>query len=315
MNADRDLERRISDLYAIEGHVRAPDRVLEGALATIDTTRQRRPIIGTPWRLRIMNFYGKFAIAAVAVVAIAAVGFAILRPSGTMPASVGATGQVSPSPSVAVSARPSPTPSPSPAIVSGSATSFVLPEADSPNNGQLLEPGTWRLSAGFPVPVSFDVPDGWAVCSGSSVEQGLCGPEGTNGEHAGISFLIVENVVSDPCGDALADPPVGPSVNDLVTAISNLKGFRATRPVSVTIDGYRGKQFELTAPDSSACGLNTWATANRTNGVGLSEVNVLQIVDVDGVRIMIAGAYFPTAGDSAIRAQIDAFLATVHITR
>ena len=312
MNADRDLERRLSDLYAIEGHVRAPDRVLEGALATIDTTRQRRPFVGTPWRLRTMNFYGKFAIAGAALVAIAAVGFAMLRPSGTTPASVGASGQVSPSPSVAASAKPSPRPSPSPVIVSGSATSFVLPAADSPNNGQLLEPGTWRLAAGFPVSVSFDVPDGWSVCSASSVEQGLCGPEGSNG--ANVAFLNVTNVVSDPCSEALAKPAVGPSVDDLVTAISNLKGFNATKPINVTIDGYRGKQFVVTAPDSSACELKTWATDNRTNGVGLGEANLIQIVDVDGVRVMFAEAYSPWSS-SGPGPEVDAILASMQITK
>jgi len=312
MNADRDLERRISDLYAIEGHVRAPDRVLEGALTTIDTTRQRRPSIGTPWRLRTMNVYGKFAIAGVALVAIAAVGFAMLRSSGSAPANVGASGQVSPSPSVAASARPSPTPSPSPTIVSGSATSFVLPAPDSPNNGSLLEAGTWRTSAGFPVSIAFDVPDGWSACSASVVEQGLCGP---TSDFGGFAVSIVKNVVADPCSETLAKPAVGPSVNDLVRAISKLKGFAATTPIDIRVSGYRGKQFVVTAPTAPLCELKTWATADRTNGVGSGEANVLQILDVDGVRVLIAAAYDPTSDGAGIPAQVDQMLASIQITK
>ena len=46
---------RIADYYATEAPPRAPDRVLEAALATIDTTRQRRALIRMPWRFPIMN--------------------------------------------------------------------------------------------------------------------------------------------------------------------------------------------------------------------------------------------------------------------
>jgi hypothetical protein len=255
-----------------------------------------------------MNFYGKVAVAAVAVVAIGAIGSAILRPTGAAPAGTNAGGQVSPSPSVA-------SPSPSALALSGSELSFVLPDPDSPNNGALLQPGTWRLSAGFPVSIAFDVPDGWAACSASPVEQGLCAPQVNDAANsAGVPFSIIENVVSDPCGADLKRPPVGRSVDDLVTAISHLKGFQVTAPIDLAVDEYRGTQITVTAPASARCELHTWATADRTNGVGLGEANVLQIVDVDGVRVLIAGAYSPTTSAST-RAQLDAILASVQITK
>ena len=90
MNANHELERRIADFYATEAPQRAPDRVLESVLATIDTTRQRRALIRVPWRFPIMNTYAKVAIAAVAVIAVGAVGLAMFRP-GTGPG-VGAPG-------------------------------------------------------------------------------------------------------------------------------------------------------------------------------------------------------------------------------
>ena len=103
MTANDDLERRISDYYAAEVPQRAPDRVLHTALATIDTTRQRRVLVPAPWRFPPMNGFAKVAVAALAVIAIGAVGLAILRPgSGS-----GVGGQPSPSPSA------SPTPDPS----------------------------------------------------------------------------------------------------------------------------------------------------------------------------------------------------------
>ena len=84
MNANHELERRLADFYATEAPQRAPDRVLESVLATTDTTKQRRAVFRLPWRFPIMNSYAKMAIAAVAVIAIGAVGLAVLRP-GTSP--------------------------------------------------------------------------------------------------------------------------------------------------------------------------------------------------------------------------------------
>jgi hypothetical protein len=95
MTANLDLERRLSDFYASEAPQRAPDRVLHEALASIDSTPQRRAFIRAPWRFPTMSSYTKIAIAAVAVLAIGAVGLAALRP-GTSP-DVG--GPVSPRPS------------------------------------------------------------------------------------------------------------------------------------------------------------------------------------------------------------------------
>jgi hypothetical protein len=104
MNADHDLERRIADFYATEAETRAPDRVLESALATIDTTRQRRVLIRVPWRFPIMNTYAKIAIAAVAVIAVAGLGLAMLRPGAG--SGIGAPGPTS-SPTVTPSPDPS----------------------------------------------------------------------------------------------------------------------------------------------------------------------------------------------------------------
>jgi hypothetical protein len=96
----------------------------------------------------------------------------------------------------------------------------------------------------------------------------------------------------------LLDPPVGPSVDDLVTALSELDGFEATEPADVTIDGYSGKRFQLTAPSAPTCeltdaGLGTWFSSARTNGVGPGELNEILILDVGGERVMIAGAWHP----------------------
>ena len=110
MNANHDLERRLSDFYETETPTRAPDWLLESALATIETTQQRRALVRMPWRFTNMNTYAKVAVAAVAVIAIGLVGLAVLRPG--------------PTPGVGGSPSPSPSTSPSPAAsVAGSPSS------------------------------------------------------------------------------------------------------------------------------------------------------------------------------------------------
>ncbi len=281
MTANDDLERRIADFYESEAPARSPDWVLASTLAAVDTTPQRRAVIALPWRLRHMNTFAKAGVAIVAVIAVAAVGIALFRPGSTS--------------GVGGASAPSPT---------------ILPSL--PPEGGSVAPGRHALSPGFPVRITLDVPQDWQACSASPVEQGVCSP-GTGAEPSAVGISIVSNVVADPCGPALQSPPVGATVDDLVAAISGLKGFQATAPTPITLDGYAGKKFEVTAPASASCELRTWATADRTNGVGLGEVNLVRIVDVGGVRVMIAGAYFPDTGGQAARAKVEQVLDSVHV--
>jgi hypothetical protein len=112
MTANHDLERRIADYYASEAPPTAPDWVLESTLASIDTTPQRRAI-RVPWRFPNMNIYAKVAVAAVALIAVGAVGLAVLRP-GAGPGVGGPVVTPSPTPAPSRSATLPPLPTPSP---------------------------------------------------------------------------------------------------------------------------------------------------------------------------------------------------------
>ena len=75
-----------------------------------------------------------------------------------------------------------------------------------------------------------------------------------------------------------------------------MPGFHATTPIDVTVDGHPGTELTVAAPTGSPCDLLTWMGRDRTNGVGPGEVNRLRIVDVDGVRVLIAAPFHPAAG-------------------
>ncbi len=98
-----DLSRRLSDHYNAEALLRAPDWLLEDALAIIETTPQRRVVIRVPWTHSGPITSVKLA-AAVAVFALGMAGLAIY--------SVGSSHVGGPprSPSFSPSASPSPWP-------------------------------------------------------------------------------------------------------------------------------------------------------------------------------------------------------------
>ena len=176
-----------------------------------------------------------------------------------------------------------------------------------------LAAGTYYVDDPFPVQATFTVPNGWLVWAytAAATQVNLAGPD--IGE---VSLEIVDNVSADPCTSELPDPPVGPSVDELVTALSNLSefGFEVSPATDITVDGFRGKQLTLQAPVNGACDeLRTWRTTTRQNGVGSGESNEVRILDVDGVRLMISVAHGPAELSPGARSEIDAVLDSIQI--
>ena len=133
MNANDDLDRRLTDFYATEAPPRAPDWVLESALATVDSTQQRRAFVRVPWRFPNMSNFAKLAVAAVAVIAVGAVGLAVLRPS-----------QPGIGPGAAPSARSSP-------ALTGTFTSNIHGISISHPAGWTVRPATEPWSTSLPI--------------------------------------------------------------------------------------------------------------------------------------------------------------------
>jgi hypothetical protein len=168
-----------------------------------------------------------------------------------------------------------------------------------------LEVGTYLidpdLDPSTPLRVVYEVrAKGWS--------QWIGAVKFTDDGHVGVSITTVTNLVRHGCRDhSWSDPPVGPSVNDLATALADLAPFRVTSPPKdVTAYGYSGKHLELTVPDLpvdqsgfTRCvdrKLKSWVAAIDADeegdafygytGAGYSEE--LWILDVEGTRLMIA---------------------------
>jgi hypothetical protein len=179
-----------------------------------------------------------------------------------------------------------------------------------------LEPGTYfidpDLDPSTPLRVVYEVPvEGWSQWIGA-VKFADVG-------HVGVSITTVSNLVREGCRDhSWADPPVGPSVDDLAAALGDLAPFWVTSPPKdVTIYGYHGKHLGLTVPDLKVEGegdnryfagceegtLKSWVAAVDTEpGDAFYGYNAepgrteeFWILDVDGTRLMIEANWSPAS--------------------
>ncbi len=202
---------------------------------------------------------------------------------------------------------------PSPAV----APTTVAPTTVAPRT----ETGSFSGTDG--VPVTFTVPDGWRVFQGMFVgnREDVCCPR--HGPGPGVAFMEVTNIYPDGC---LVGPPVGPTVDDLVSALANVPGLNATAPVDVTVDGYAGKQIDFTVLyyKKDECRVNPnpydlWygpgdAASGFEEALGfdaniLNIHNKLWILDVVGTRVVIHAFSY----GSQDQAALDEILASIQI--
>lgn len=173
-----------------------------------------------------------------------------------------------------------------------------------------MKPGSYALDPDLDpstqVKVTFEVPDkGWSTWIGAA--------KFSDAGHVGVSITTVSNLVSHGCRNhSWADPPVGPSVDDLASALANLAPFRITSPPEdVSMSGYDGQHLVLRVPNLTGSGngnftgceegtLKSWVGAIDTTpgdayygytGPGYEEE--FWLLDVDGIRLMIAAERSP----------------------
>ena len=225
------------------------------------------------------------------------------------------------------SAPPAPSePSPTPTIQD----IMELLESDAP-----LEPGTYYidpdLDPSTPLRVVYEVPfEGWGMWIGAAKPS-------DDGDHVMVSITTVTNLVRHGCRDhSWADPPVGPSVNDLAAALADLAPFRVTSPPKdVTIYGYRGKHLELTVPDLPVKGQGddrrfagcvdgtpkSWVAAIDAAEEGDAfygyaaepgRTEEFWILDVDGTRLVIEANWSPDSPRKDV-AELRAILDSIQI--
>jgi hypothetical protein len=192
-------------------------------------------------------------------------------------------------------------------------TSSTTTSTTGPNGAQLmnvsefedLEPGTYYLDPdgdeSTPLLVTYDVAaEGWTSWAGAA--------KFNDDGHTGLSITAVDNVTTEACEDPTPqDPVVGPTVDDLATALSELAPFELTEPpTDVELLGYRGKHLKITVPNMEVVGsgdsaeyadcvdgnLQSWIDYTGGPFYGYNaepgRYDEYWIIDVDGTRIMIS---------------------------
>ncbi len=184
--------------------------------------------------------------------------------------------------------------------------------------GRGLQPGQYFIDPdrdpSTPLRVTFEV-------AAKEWEQWIPVSKITEGPSIMLSITTVTNVTTDACLDPTPkDPAVGPSVDDLATALSQLPPFEVTAPPSnVTFLGYEGKHLVLTDPDLeadhspvesgfSACqdGFHSWispllgSAASESahaayNGPEIGLTKEFWLLDAEGTRIVIVANTSPGA--------------------
>jgi hypothetical protein len=267
MTAPRDTDRLIR-AFLEEGRDELPDRAFDAVRARIDQTRQG-VVIG-PWREEQMSRYAMFALAAAAVVLIAVIGIQFLPRGG----GIGSQ----PTPTATPTAAPTPTASPT-AVPTASPTPVADPAGRLTAGTYVAHPfGPPNRAMSF----TFSVPSGsWEVHGDAGQTLGLAKYGSSDG--LGMGFLRVSSLNGDPCNwlGTADDVAIGPTVDDLVSALPNETEYDTSEPSDVTLGGYSGKQVAVTMPTSPF-------SSGRPNAPGCDE-QVFRIWNAEGFDIYAQG--------------------------
>jgi hypothetical protein len=193
-----------------------------------------------------------------------------------------------------------------------------------------LEPGTYYIEPKkIPLRVLYTVPaDGWQGWIGAGKPDQR---QNRGYRHVAVSIVNVTNVVVDGCTDHGApNPPIGPTVDDLATALAALPPFLVTKPPrDVDIYGYHGKYLQIAVPDMplevvgdesyfpdcSERELNSWIGEPLYAFWGYTEPGQQEefwILDVEGRRLVIEANWSPGSPKEDI-AEMRAILDSIKI--
>ena len=186
----------------------------------------------------------------------------------------------------------------------------------TPSSSTEIEPGSYVISTPQ-VRARLTMPAGW---SGGETNVWRLPPDGYRGMlELAVTPFEVSLAVADVCTDEVDVDfvEVGPTAEDLTSALANQIGVERSGPTDLMLGGYPTKKFVLTLlPECpGAQGHAFWADATRTYGFAFEarrDGGTVYVVDVNGERLVIASQYRDAASAEDI-AQLEAITASIVI--
>jgi hypothetical protein len=185
-------------------------------------------------------------------------------------------------------------------------------------------PGRYVLSADAqfgipPLEITFELTqDGW-----ESWGPGVVTIERDVRDEVGLGFANVTDLYADPCKwDRLGvtEPPVGPSVDQLIAGLREVPHVRASDPIDTRLGGVAGRYVELTVDpdqDFSTCDrgeFHIWVESrgNSRYYQGPGQIEQFWVLDAYGVRLVVEGSFFPEASSKS-RADLREIVESIRI--
>ena len=259
MTVDLDTTRIVRAWLRTDEHESA-NRLLAEVVAALETTPQHRTRWPS-WRARSMNLDAKLAVYAVAVLAVVALVMNLLPAGGP-----GVGGPPSESPSPSASVGPS-----------------ASPIGDTWTTGVSLEIGRHEARLKN-IAFSFEIPaEGWST---DPYWTGMLLKGPFLAEDSGwVGFTwVFDRVATDPCVGASTS--VGPTIDDLATAMTTIPGTTAQAPLDTTVGGLPAKVVEYTIDDDISCApKDFWLYGAGSAYPDSTDSTITEwVVEVDGQR-------------------------------
>lgn len=254
-----------------EGMTPLPGSTRDAVRAELPTTRQIGPVTGLmrdTYMNSSMDSPARWGLVAAVVIGAVIIGGALFFGDG-----VNVGGPPDPTQPPSEAAGPSPT----------GPTDFA---AVTPGR---LEPGDYAFTHIEGIQVVFTVTAGWEKNPPDDVVWSI------DDEKATMSALTIYNLYNDPCQPELGlqAPPVGPTANDLATALGSVPGLEVSAPTSITTtDGVSGLRLRYVPPgDFLDCNGGDIQLAPEMLAPTGDRPVTIDIYDVDGTRVVIAANY------------------------
>jgi hypothetical protein len=190
--------------------------------------------------------------------------------------------------------------------------SVPIPSATAVESATAPPAYSLTISEISPIQVLVTLPDGWSRGDWVVIKKA-----------AHLGLFPVANVYADPChwSGTLPEPPVGPTVEELATALVD-QPMRNATAADITLDGYGGELVRMSVPEDISfadCddGLFTsWSEAgsdaHSRYAHGPGELEDVNIINVEGTRVVIDAAHMPITS-AADLAELEAMVASIDI--